>query len=184
MDLVNVVGAAGVGGAGAAGAAGVSAAPACPMPQVGDVPEDGALALELARTRTVAVVGASANPARTSYQIAVWLMENTPYQVFLVNPAAAGEEIRGHGFYSSLAKVPVAIDMVNVFRRAEFTPEIAADAVAAHARSLWLQLGVANAEAMSIARTAGLFAVQNRCIKIEYRRLEWEIAQAVRGPRT
>ncbi|WP_062520079.1 CoA-binding protein [Demequina silvatica] len=148
----------------------------CPAPVLTDVPGDDELALALARTHRVAIVGASPNPSRTSYQIAVWLMENTPYELYLVNPAAAGEEIRGHGFYASLADLPVPVDMVDVFRRAEFTPSIAADTVGIGAKALWLQLGISHPDAMSTARCAGLVAVQNRCIKVEYRRLEDRIA--------
>ncbi|SEJ67729.1 CoA-binding protein [Demequina mangrovi] len=147
-------------------------AESCPAPEIADVPGDDELALALARTSRVAIVGASPNPSRTSYQIAVWLMEHTPYEVYLVNPAAAGEEIQGHGFYDSLADLPVRVDLVDVFRRAEHTPAVAADAVAANAKALWLQLGITNADAMARARAAGMLAVQNRCIKVEYRRLQ------------
>ncbi len=153
---------------------------ACPVPHVADTPGDDALALTLARTERVAIVGASPNPSRTSCRVAVWLMENTPFEVYLVNPAAVGEEIRGHGFYGSLAEVPAEIDMVNVFRRAEHTPAIAQAAVEAGATSLWLQLGISHPTAMATAVDAGLVAVQNRCIKVEYIRLEHEI-DAIRG---
>lgn len=149
---------------------------ACPAPITGDTPGDDEMALALARTQRVAIVGASPHPARTSYQIAIWLMENTPYELYLVNPAAVGEEIRGHGFYSTLAEIPVPIDMVDVFRRAEHTPAIATAAVEVGAKSLWLQLGVRNADAMATAREAGLVAVQNRCIKVEVIRLDRQIA--------
>ncbi|WP_062461119.1 CoA-binding protein [Demequina soli] len=152
------------------------AAESCPAPVFSDAPGDDELALSLARTRRVAIVGASPNPMRTSYQIAVWLMEHTPYELYLVNPAAGGEEIRGHGFYSSLDEIPVEIDLVDVFRRAEFTPTIAAEARDIHAKALWLQLGISHADAMGIARSAGMVAVQNRCIKVEYKRLEDRIA--------
>ncbi|WP_082096955.1 CoA-binding protein [Demequina gelatinilytica] len=149
-----------------------AAAESCPAPVFSDAPGDDELALALARTRRVAIVGASPNPSRTSYQIAVWLMEHTPYELYLVNPAAAGEEILGHGFYDSLSDIPVTVDMVDVFRRAEHTPAIASAAVAANAKAVWLQLGISHADAMASARAAGLLAVQNRCIKVEYRRLE------------
>ncbi|BDZ61640.1 hypothetical protein Lsed01_01900 [Demequina sediminis] len=147
-------------------------AESCPTPVGADTPGDDEMALALARTRRVAIVGASPNPSRTSYQIVVWLMENTPYELYLVNPAAAGEEIRGHGFYDSLAELPAEIDLVDVFRRAEHTPAIAAEAVGIHAKALWLQLGISHPDAMATARGAGMVAVQNRCIKVEYRRLE------------
>lgn len=156
---------------------GIAHGDACLTPVDADVPDDEELALALARTQRIAVVGASPNPARTSYRIAVWLMENTPYEVYLVNPAAGGEEIRGHGFYASLAEVPVPIDMVDVFRRSEHTPEVAAAAVDVGAKSVWLQLGIRNHDAMVTSRGAGLVAIQNRCIKVEYLRLERRIEE-------
>ncbi|WP_082099282.1 CoA-binding protein [Demequina iriomotensis] len=149
-----------------------AAAESCPAPAYSDAPGDDELALALARTRRVAIVGASPNPSRTSYQIAVWLMEHTPYELYLVNPAASGEEILGHGFYDSLGDIPVAIDLVDVFRRPEHTPAVATAAVDAKAKALWLQLGITHPDAMAGARAAGMLAVQNRCIKVEYRRLE------------
>ncbi len=144
----------------------------CPMPVVGDAPSDAELAAVLGDTRTVAVVGASPDFRRTSHDIAVWLMDHTPYEVYLVNPEAGeDDEIRGHGFYASLAELPVVPDLVNVFRRAQFTPDVAEQAVAVGSSTLWLQLGVINGEAMEVAAHAGLDAIQNRCIKVEYARL-------------
>ncbi len=155
----------------------------CPMPQSSDAPDDGDLARLLARTRRVAVVGASPNPARTSHQIAVWLMENTPYEVFLVNPMADGEEIRGHGFFPDLDSLPVIPDLVDVFRKPEDVPPVAQQAIQAGAATLWLQLGIRNDESAAEATAAGLTVIQNRCIKVEYRRVQdqIEVARAVRG---
>lgn len=151
---------------------------ACIMPQTTQAPHDEILADVLASARTIAVVGASPNPARTSHQIATWLMDHTPYEVYLVNPAATEDEIRGHGFYSSLEELPVVPDIVDVFRRSEHTPGIATESVVAGAGTLWLQLGVVNDEAMTIARSSGLQAVENRCIKVEYARLHDRIEAA------
>lgn len=155
----------------------------CPMPETADAPSDAELARLLARTRRVAVVGASPNPARTSHQIALWLMENTPYEVFLVNPRAEGEEVRGHGFFPSLQDLPVMPDMVDVFRRPEEVPPVARDAITVGAASLWMQLGIRNEDAAQQCLAAGLDVVQNRCIKVEYKRLRdhIEVARAVRG---
>lgn len=133
------------------------------------------LAEALASATTVAVVGASPNEDRTSHQIALWLMENTPLEVFLVNPAAAGAEIRGHAFYESLADLPTPPDIVDVFRRHEYVDPIADEAIAVDARTLWLQLGVVNDAAIAKVREAGLVGVQNRCIKVEYARLQEHI---------
>ncbi|MDN4483116.1 CoA-binding protein [Demequina lignilytica] len=150
---------------------------ACPAPHHTDAPDDEHLARILAATRRVAIVGASPNPSRTSYQVAIWLMEHTPYELYMVNPAAGAEEIRGHGFYASLADLPVRVDMVDVFRRAEHTPAIAREAVEADVKTLFLQLGIRSDEAMEIADAAGIDAIQNRCLKVEYRRLEGRIKE-------
>ena len=79
---------------------------ACPMPQTSQAPDDDVMTRVLASATSVAVVGASPDESRTSHQIAVWLMDHTPYEVYLVNPAATDGEIRGHGFYSSLDELP------------------------------------------------------------------------------
>lgn len=156
---------------------------ACPMPMSSDAPEDAALARVLARTASIAIVGASPNPERTSHQIARWLIRNTPYQIFLVNPVAGDADILGHGFFSDLDSLPVVPDMVNVFRRPEDVPPVATDAINAGAKTLWLQLGIRNEDAAQSARDAGLEVVQNRCIKVEYDRLRERIdlARAVQG---
>jgi predicted CoA-binding protein len=153
------------------------------MPAMSDAPDDTALARMLGRVESVAVVGASPDPSRTSHQIAVWLMENTPYEVYLVNPFGGEADIQGHGFYPDLASLPLVPDLVDVFRRPEEVPSIADAAIAVGARALWLQLGIRHDDAAATAHKAGLAVVQNRCIKIEYRRLRdrIEVARAVRG---
>lgn len=144
---------------------------ACLMPETMQAPDDAKLASVLANATSVAVVGASPNEARTSHQIATWLMDHTPYEVYLVNPTAMDGEIRGHGFYASLDELPVVPDIVDVFRRSEFTPAIATETAVVGAGMLWLQLGIVNDEAMDIARGSGIVGVENRCIKVEYARL-------------
>ena len=148
---------------------------ACPLPSSSKAPADDVLAQVLASATTVAVVGASPNEARTSHQIATWLMDHTPYEVYLVNPTAANGEIRGHGFYSSLEELPVVPAIVDVFRREQHAPAVATAAAVVGAGTLWLQLGIVNDEAMEIARRSGLIAVENRCIKVEYARLHARI---------
>ena len=144
---------------------------ACPLPQGSDAPADDALVEVLARARTVAVVGASPDPSRTSHRIAVWLMEHTDYEVYLVNPVAGDTEIRGHAFYASLQDVPVDVDIVDIFRRSELVPPVVDDAIAVGAPVVWMQLGVRNAESAERAAAAGATVVQNRCLKVEYARL-------------
>lgn len=156
-------------------------ADACPMPLPNQAPEDDELALILARSRTVAIVGASPRPTRTSHAIALWLMENTRYEVFLVNPMAGDADIDGHGFYAQLSDVPVTPDIVVAFRRAEDIPPVADAAIACDAAVLWMQLGIENEQAAGLARAAGLDVIQNRCIKVEYARLKDKI-DALRVP--
>lgn len=150
---------------------------ACAAPTSAQAPEDDALVDLLAKARTIAVVGASPSDHRTSYSIAVWLMTHTPYEVYLVNPRAEGQEIRGHGFYASLADLPVVPDIVDVFRRSDHVPPVADEAIGVNAHALWMQLGVVHEEAATKAKDAGLTVVQNRCIKIEYERLRDQIEQ-------
>ena len=124
------------------------------------------------------MVGASPSDHRTSYAIATWLMNRTPYEVYLVNPMAEGQEIRGHGFFDTLDQLPVVPDIVDVFRRSEHVPPVADEAIEVGAAALWLQLGVVHEESASRARAAGLDVIQNHCIKVEYERLRTRIEQA------
>ncbi|WNM26455.1 CoA-binding protein [Demequina capsici] len=151
---------------------------ACPLPLGSDAPDDDTLVDVLARARTVAVVGASPNPERTSHRIALWLMDHTDYEIYLVNPAAGDTEIRGHAFYSSLDEVPVDVDIVDVFRRSEHVPPVVDEAIAVGAPVVWMQLGVRHPEAAHKAAAAGATVVQNRCLKVEYARLADRIAAA------
>jgi len=113
---------------------------------------------------TIAVVGLSDDPSKTSHMVSE-AMQRKGYRIIPVNPNA--KTILGETCYPSLKDVPVPIDIVNVFRRPEHTPPIAAEAVAAGAKVLWLQLGIANDEAASIAQAGGLKVIMDRCIKVE-----------------
>lgn len=125
--------------------------------------------LEILRTtRTVAIVGASPNPARASNFVATYLLGSTGYTVWFVNPRET--EILGRPVYPSLAALPAAPDLVDVFRRAPDLPLVAGEAVAAGAGVFWAQLGLHSDEAVEIARAGGLTAVTNRCLKIEHAR--------------
>lgn len=150
----------------------------CALPRADQAPADDVLTEILANAHTVAVVGASPSPLRTSHAIATWLMNNTPYEVYLVNPHGGDADIEGHGFYMALSELPVAPDIVVVFRRAEEVPPVADAAVEADASVLWLQLGIESPVAAASARAAGLGVVQNRCIKVEYARLRERIEAA------
>jgi len=132
-------------------------------------PSASARAAILARSRTIAVIGASSNPSRASNFVITYLLSSsTDFDVFLVNPRES--EILGEPVYPSLADVPVAPDIVDVFRRPEDLPAIARASIDIGARTFWAQLGLHSDEAVHLAHGAGLDAVTNRCLKIEHAR--------------
>ena len=122
----------------------------------------------LSECRTVAMVGLSANWYRPSYFAAKYL-QGHGFRVIPVTPRY--EEVLGEKCYPSLDAIPVPVDVVDCFRRAEEIPAIAEAAIAIGARVLWMQLGIRNEEAVARAEAAGLEVVQDRCMKIEYARL-------------
>lgn len=122
----------------------------------------------LANTRSIAVVGLSANWNRPSYFAAKYMLERG-YTIIPVNPMY--EEVLGQRCYPSLAAIPHPVDMVDVFRKPDEVMPVVEDAIAIGAKSLWLQLGVINHEAVARAEAAGLAVVMDRCVKIEYARL-------------
>lgn len=119
--------------------------------------------------RTVAVVGLSSNRWKPSYGVAEYL-QDVGYEIFPVNPTYAGETILGRPVHASLAEIAEPVDIVDVFRRAEFTPDIARQAVQIGAKVLWLQLGIVNEEAARIAKDGGLVVVMDRCLATEHER--------------
>ena len=123
----------------------------------------------LRRSKSVAMVGASSNPARASNFVATYLLSSsTDYDVYFVNPRES--EIYGRPVYDSLEDLPVTPDIVDVFRRSEDLPEAADAAIAAGARIFWAQLGLWSPEAVRRCVAAGLDVVMNRCLKIEHAR--------------
>jgi predicted CoA-binding protein len=132
---------------------------------------DDAIRRILGETRTIAVVGLSSKPDRPSHDVAAYL-QRAGYRIIPVNPRET--EVLGEPAYATLRDIPadLSIDIVDVFRRAEETPEVARDAVAIGARTLWLQLGIANDEARAIAEDAGLTVIMDRCLKVDHRRLQ------------
>lgn len=120
-------------------------------------------------TRSIAIVGASKNPARASNFVATYLLSSsTDFEVFMVNPYET--EILGKPVYPSLAELPVVPDLVDVFRKSEDLPAIAEETVAVGAKTFWAQLGLWNPDAALIASGGGLNAVMDRCTKIEHAR--------------
>jgi predicted CoA-binding protein len=125
----------------------------------------------LGGTRTVAILGMSANPSRASHFVATYLVSSSCSfeQVWFVNPS--GGEILGRPVYPSLADLPSSPDLVDVFRRTDQLPAVAREVVAlGGVRTLWFQLGLWSEEAAEIAHRAGLNVVMNRCLKIEHAR--------------
>ena len=122
----------------------------------------------LDNNRTIAMVGLSAKWHRPSYFAAKYLIDHG-YRVIPVNPNY--EEILGEPCYPDLASIPTQVDVVDLFQRAELTPDYARQAVEIGARVLWLQLGIVNDEARKIAEDGGLDYVDDRCMKIEHGRI-------------
>lgn len=123
----------------------------------------------LRSARTIAVVGASSNPARASNFVLTYLLSSSAdYEVWPISPRE--DEILGVRTYPSLAELPGEPDIVDVFRRVDALPEVAREAVAADAKVFWMQLGLHSDEAVEIAHSAGLQVVSNRCVKIEHAR--------------
>ena len=130
----------------------------------------------LRETKTIAMVGASANWNRPSFFAMKYLLDRG-YKVIPVNPAAAGQEIMGQKVYASLNELPHKVDMVDIFRNSEAAGAITDEAIRHGAKVVWMQLGVRNDAAAERAEKAGLKVVMNRCPKIEHSRLagtiEW-----------
>ena len=122
----------------------------------------------LATSKTIAVVGLSADWFRPSYFAAKYMQEHG-YRVIPVNPRY--ESVLGERCYGSVRDIPEPVDIVDVFRRAEDVGPIADDAIAIGAKVLWQQLGVKNMEAAAKAEAAGLESVIDRCVKIEHARI-------------
>ena len=117
--------------------------------------------------RTIAVVGLSDNELRASYFVGYYLKRHG-YRVIPVNPRKT--EILGETCYPSLLDVPVPVHVVNVFRAPDALPEIAREAVAIHAGTLWCQFGVINEQAAQIAENGGVTVIMDRCLKVEHAR--------------
>lgn len=131
---------------------------------------DEAISELLTETKAVALVGASANPARASNRIMKFLIEQG-YRVTGVNPGLAGQKLHGAPVVASLADIDGDVGMVDIFRNSEAAGDVVDEAIAAGASSIWMQLGVVNEEAAARAEDAGLKVVMDRCPKIEMPRL-------------
>jgi predicted CoA-binding protein len=125
----------------------------------------------LTTCRTVAVVGLSPKPHRDSYDVARY-MQRQGWRIIPVNPvaAASGALILGEKVYASLTEAAQheSIDLVNVFRNSDDVPPIARETVLIGARALWLQLGIDNSAAAKMAQAAGIYVIQDKCLKVEH----------------
>ena len=134
-------------------------------------PSDGVVRQYLTTSKTVAVVGLSDREETTSNRVSKE-MQSRGYRIIPVNPKLAGGEILGEKAYASLADIPFHVDIVDVFRRSEFLPDVARDFLQADAQIFWAQLGLESLEAEEILRDGGCEdIVMNRCIKREHTRL-------------
>lgn len=128
----------------------------------------------LKEAKTIAVVGLSNREETAAYRVSR-IMQDAGYRIIPVNPRSAGETILGETVYASLKDIPLSIDIVNVFRRSEFLPDVAREFVETDAKIFWAQLGLESQEAEEILRQAGRDQiVMNRCIKIEYQKMTGE----------
>lgn len=122
----------------------------------------------LTGAKTIAVVGLSADPFRPSHGVAAY-MQSQGYRIIPVNPQE--RSILGETCYPDLESIPEKVDIVDVFRRSEFVPEIVEAALRIGARAVWMQEGVQHPDAASRGRAAGLRVIEDRCILKEHQRL-------------
>ena len=123
----------------------------------------------LRATDTVAIVGASANPARASHEVWTYLKSRSDFTLYLVNPTIS--DIEGTPVFPSLADLPEVPDLVDVFRRHEYLPSVLDDTIAVGAKTLWLQSGLWHEQVARDGEAAGLQVVMDRCLKVEHARL-------------
>lgn len=127
---------------------------------------DGEILAILQSVHTIAMVGASDNPARPSHVVMNFLQQRG-YRVIPVNPALVGKELLGEKVYGALSEISETVDMVDIFRNSEAAGPITDEAIAIKTKVVWMQLGVENCAAAERAVAAGLKVVMNRCPKIE-----------------
>ncbi len=122
----------------------------------------------LRTAKSIAIVGASPNAARSSYFVGTYLLQSSDYRIYFVNPNA--DTILGQRAYSDLASLPEVPDIVDVFRKSSDIPSVIHDVLSIGAKTIWVQLGIWNQDAAVYAESQGLTVVMDRCIKIEHAR--------------
>jgi predicted CoA-binding protein len=140
---------------------------------------DAYLRTILKRTKTVAVVGVSANQVRPSFYVARYL-DLKGYRVIPVNPGLAGQTLLGGTVYADVSEIPFDVDMVDIFRRSDAVPQIVDAALDRwpDLQTIWMQIGVMHPQAAAAALARGVDVIQDRCPKIEYQRLYGELRMA------
>jgi predicted CoA-binding protein len=118
--------------------------------------------------KSIAIVGASPSPSRSSYFVGTYLLQSSDYRVYFVNPNAT--EILGQKAYASLADLPEVPDIVDVFRKGSDIPSVIDDVLAIGAKTVWVQLGIWNQDAALYGESKGLTVVMDRCLKVEHGR--------------
>lgn len=129
-------------------------------------PTNEEIAELLRNSKTVAIVGASDNPERPVYGVSEWLLDNSHFDLYFVNPRL--DTLFGHKVYPSIADIPEWVDIVDVFRKVSDVPTVLDEAIAVKAKTLWLQLGLQDDVSANRAVKNGLHVVQNRCLKVDY----------------
>ena len=122
----------------------------------------------LRAAKSIAIVGASPNSARSSYFVGTYLLQSSDYRVYFVNPNA--DTILGHKAYPDLASLPEVPDIVDVFRKSSDIPQVMDEVIAAGAKTVWVQLGIWNQDAAIYGESKGLTVVMDRCLKVEHAR--------------
>lgn len=134
-------------------------------------PDDASLRALLDRVRTIAVIGLSPQPARPSYRVAQ-AMQRYGYRIVPVRPLV--DEVLGEKAYASLADIPFAVDLIDVFRAAEHVPAIVEQCLALHLSAIWIQEGIIHEDAALRAQAGDMNVVMDRCLLKEYVRLKTE----------
>ena len=138
------------------------------------ISQSDAITQILASSKTIAVVGLSAGPAKPSFYLSEYMQQHG-FRILPVNPAL--ESVLGEKSYARLQDVPGPVDIVDIFRRSVFVPEIVDSAIQIGARCVWMQESVIHAEAAERARRAGIFVMMNSCILKEHIRRARELPQ-------